>query len=56
MLRAMCADGEFVLVPLEGLEPPRPKTIDFESIASTIPPQGRTTQVRLKTPDKLGHN
>jgi hypothetical protein len=30
------------LVPLEGLEPPHLSIADFESAASTIPPQGRT--------------
>ena len=31
---------EVYLVPLEGLEPPLLSEADFESAASTIPPQG----------------
>ena len=33
-----------VMVPLEGLEPPRLSAKDFESSASTIPPQGHYFQ------------
>ena len=31
---------DFLMVPLEGLEPPRLSAKDFESSASTISPQG----------------
>ena len=37
----------FKMVPEKGLEPPRPKATDFESVVSTIPP------LRLEVNDSL---